>query len=143
MDEALVELGSEEWVARAEGVIRSLVAGVDLEGQQVSWYEEFTSPPAHLLRPGEETLTWFAVIGDDGVRTGRGTVEDPTFWVAADYEVALAFCHLRYDDPRLAELAATLRPDQMPVVHGDRGEIKGGLAQALGGLHDAMVALTS
>jgi hypothetical protein len=95
-DSDKVEFASREWLALAAEVLHKYLDGVDLAGQSFAISEEFTDPPAHLLRDGATTIAWHFRVSDAGVQVGEGAAQDADLRTRVDYTAVLPVARLVY-----------------------------------------------
>ena len=145
MTEARYEFASPAWLAAIGALVAERLADVDLSGVTFSFSEEFTDPPAHLRRPGHDTVGWHYRI-TDGVLEIGGEPVDADLKVVADYATILPLSRtvLEGDDGAARAAAAVVaeaeaagryrregRPPRWPQLAG------------LAGVHDDIARLTS
>lgn len=114
-----VEFASAEWLVAAEEVLQKAVIGLDLGGKSYTVSEEFTDPPAHLLRDGSSTIAWHFTVSDDGVDVGEGAVDDADMRTRVDYQAVLPVARLVYGTSEEA-IAEAMRLRQAAQATGER-----------------------
>lgn len=114
-----VEFASAEWLVAAEEVLQKAVIGVDLGGKTFTVCEEFTDPPAHLLRDGNTTVAWHFTVSDDGLQVSEGAVENADMHTRVDYQAVLPVARLVYGTSEDA-MAEALRLRQAAQATGER-----------------------
>jgi hypothetical protein len=95
------ELASDAWLEVLRGLVAEGLAGVDLTGVEFCLSEEYHDPPAHLRRPGLDTIGWHLRISD-------GT------WMVADVPDDAADLRVVADYESLIPLAVEILPDGGP-----------------------------
>jgi hypothetical protein len=140
-----LEFGSGAWVDHLAAVLREALRGLDVD-EGVSISEEYTSPPAHLLRPGSTTIGWHLTLTRDGVDVTWGPLSEATSRSVTDYRVAH---RLATADPSSAEEVAELEAFVATAIREGHLHKAGGVAErypalkeALNGVHDAVLART-
>ena len=114
-----VEFASPAWLAAAEEVLQKALADVDLEGRTYAISEEFTDPPAHLLREGEKTVGWHFRVSDAGVQVGEGALEDADLRTRVDYQAVLPLARTVYGTSE-EEIAAVMKMREEVRLTGER-----------------------
>jgi hypothetical protein len=105
-----VEFGSVEWVDLIRSIVTSRISAAALEGVTFSLSEEFTSPPAHLVRHGSPSIGWHLKIADGQISVADVPLDRADVAIVADYATVLplARLHLHGEEPP-PEVAAALR----------------------------------
>jgi hypothetical protein len=114
-----VEFASAEWLAVAEEVLQKAVIGLDLGGKTFTVSEEFTDPPAHLLKDGDASIAWHFTVSDDGVDVAEGAVEDADMRTRVDYQAVLPVARLVYGTSEEA-IAEAMRLREAAQATGER-----------------------
>jgi len=105
-----VEFASAAWMEAIEAVLAEVMAGLDTGGRTWTVSEEFTEPPAHLLRAGTSTIAWHFRVTDGRVEVGDGLADDGDLVTVIDYAATLPVARLVYGaTPEEQAKAARLR----------------------------------
>ncbi len=116
------EFASPEWVHMLRDLIVEGLAGKDLSGIEFTLCKEYTAPPAHLRRPGSDTIGWLTDITEHPTAEGKlylCAVKDVCsnrivgYSMDARMTAALAVSALRN--------AIALRSPARTIVYSDRG----------------------
>ena len=83
------EFMSPAWIEMARVQILGALAGKSLSEVDYTLCEEFTDPPPHLKRPGQETIGFYLKVDGGRVEIGDHPVEDADLKVVSDYQEAL------------------------------------------------------
>jgi hypothetical protein len=137
------EFCSAGWVDCVRALIGESLAELDLSGVTMSFSEELTDPPAHLLTPDRSSVGWHYRI-DDGTLTVEGQpMHDADLRMIGDYDTIVVLARLPYADPEIGPLAtAALNTGTMRY----EGSSEGGdrrVLKAMQALHDNLVPLTA
>lgn len=92
------EFMSQEWIAMARDVITRATAGRDPGGGRFTLCEEFTNPPEHLKREGEDTIGFCVRVADSRIEVDDRPAGDADCTIISDYADALAIAR----DPEMA-----------------------------------------
>lgn len=136
------EAASDQWLGALHEVFDRRLAGVDLTGVQVGFYEEYRNAPPHLLPDGETMLTWRVEISENGVQVGHGRVADPALCVEADYDAILRLAHLSDAAPEWPGVVQELEEKGLFRRTVDPAKLPPSVAVALAGVHDEMMTRT-
>jgi hypothetical protein len=96
------EFASPEWVAMLRDLIVTGLAGQDLSGIEFIICEEYTNPPAHLLRPGSSSIGLYVRIANGEVEVVNEVVDCATKKMVCDYGWAKRYA-MRFPDPKLRD----------------------------------------
>jgi hypothetical protein len=120
------EYGSPEWVAMVRGLVEDGLADEDLAGVNFSFCEENTDPPAHMRRPGSDTIGFYVRVENGEVEVGDHPIEGTTFKIVGDYtamrEYALRPFPGANPDPETAALRQRMIAEGKMRVVGVRAE---------------------
>jgi hypothetical protein len=120
------EYGSPEWVGMVRGLVEEGLAGEDLAGITFSFCEENTDPPAHLRRPGSDTIGFYVRVENGEVEVGDHPIDGTTFKIVGDYTVMRAYALRPFPganpDPETAELRQRMIAAGKMRVVGVRAE---------------------
>jgi hypothetical protein len=120
------EYGCPEWVAMVRGLVEEGLAGEDLAGINFSFCEENTDPPAHLRRPGSDTIGFYVRVEHGEVEVGDHPIDGTTFKIIGDYaamrEYALRPFPGANPDPETAALRQQMIAEGKMRVEGVRAE---------------------
>jgi len=99
-----LEFASPEWVDMLRGLILEGLAGQDLSGADFVLCEEYTNPPAHLRRPGSDSIGFHIRVANGEVQVIDQVIDGPraTKKLVCDYEWAKRYA-MRFPDPKLRE----------------------------------------
>jgi hypothetical protein len=114
-----VEFASPAWIAAAEEVLHKFLDGIDLGGRSFAISEEFTDPPAHLLRDGVTTVAWHFRVSDAGIEVGEGALDDADLCTRVDYQAVLPVARLVYGTSE-EEIAEAMKLRDAARETGDR-----------------------
>ena len=137
------EFCGASWVDCVRALIGESVAELDLSGITMSFSEELTDPPAHLLNPGRSTVGWHYRIANGTLSVEGQPMHDADLRMIGDYDTVVVLARLPYADPEIGPLAeaalnaGTLRYEGSSEG-GDRRVLK-----AMTSLHDNLVPLTA
>lgn len=122
------EFMSPGWIAAARERILSALVGKDLilGGMKYTLCEKFTNPPAHLRRPGSDSIGFCVRLSDGHVEVEDQLADDANCTIISDYTDALAVARdpdaAAADPSVMAERVATGRlkiigdPSAAPAV---------------------------
>jgi hypothetical protein len=137
------EFCSASWVDCVRALIDESVVGFDLTGVTMSFSEELTDPPAHLLVSDRSTVGWHYRIDDGSLSVECRPMPEADLRMIGDYDTIVVLARLPYTDPEIGPLAeaaleaGTLRYEGSSEG-GDRRVLK-----AMKALHDNLVPLTA
>ncbi len=109
------EFASPEWVDMLRDLIVAGLADKDLSGIEFTLCEEYTDPPAHLLRPGSSTIGLYVRIANGEVEVVNDVLDIATKKMVCDYGWAKRYA-MRFPDPKLRE---QLMEDGLLRVEGE------------------------
>lgn len=139
------EVGSDGWFDVLFAAIRRRLDEADLSGIHWSRSEEFTSPPAHLARPGTNSFGWTVWIRHGEYTLVRETHHDVDLLYVVDYAAFLTIAKLIYADiPDIEERLERFRASGRESYweHGRREDVPAEVARVLDGLHDELAVRT-
>ena len=132
------EVGSERWIDTLRELLEDGLAGADLTGVQVAFYEECLNPPAHLLAAGETSVAWTVRVDENGAQVDRGRIADPDFFLELDYTAALAIANVSVSDPELPRIMADFEEKGLLRRGGDGSKMPPQVGAAWLKLHDEL-----
>ena len=145
----LHEFGSPSWLVAACDISEKVIAdsGVDLEGVNYTFGEEFLDLPARLNPSGAARVGWYVRIADGVVTTKADPPPDDADTInLCDWEAIEPLSHhvMGADPARDAELVTTMVElvSTGKLVRTERNPPSAALAEALAPLHNAVVAIT-
>jgi hypothetical protein len=99
-----LEFASPQWVDMLRDLIVEGLAGQDLTAAEFVLCEEYTDPPAHLRRPGSESIGFHIRVADGEVQVINQVIDRSraTKKLVCDYEWAKRYA-MRYPDPKLRD----------------------------------------
>ena len=99
-----LEFASPEWVDMLRDLILEGLGGQDLSAADFVLCEEYTDPPAHLRRPGSDSIGFHIRVRDGEVQVIDNVIEGSraTKKLVCDYEWAKRYA-MRFPDPRLRD----------------------------------------
>ncbi len=110
------EYGSPEWVAMVRELVEEGLAGEDLAGISFSFCEENTDAPAHLLRPGSDTIGFYVRVDNGEVEVGDQPIDGTTFKIVGDYSAMREYALRPFPGAKPDPDTAALR--QRMIVEG-------------------------
>lgn len=137
------EFCSPEWVACVRSLIRAYLAEIDLSGITMSFSEELTDPPTHLVAPDRSPVGWHYRIVDGALSVDARPMPDADLRMIGDYNTVVALAGLLSADPDFGPLVeAAINAGSLRY----EGSSKGGdrrILKAIAGLHDDLVPHTA
>lgn len=146
-DNGKLEFASDAWVDAIREELEKGLAGEDLSDVDFSACEEYTSPPAHLLKPGATTVGFHFRIRPDGVTVGNVPAADVTFKVTGDYKTIRDLARMTKDETEtktgtsIGELLGALIKNGSVTLDGDMSARPEVLEKV--NLHDRMAGRTA
>jgi ketosteroid isomerase-like protein len=99
-----LEFASPDWVDMLRNLILEGLAGQDLSGADFVLCEEYTNPPAHLRRPGLDSIGFHIRVASGEIQVINQVIDGSrtTKKLVCDYERAKSYA-MRYPDPKLRD----------------------------------------
>jgi len=138
-----LEFCSEAWVRCLQDYMTTHLDGLDLSGVTISFSEELTDPPAHLVHDGEDSAGWHYRVTDGVLIVEAAPLRDADRRMVGDYDRVVVLARLRYTDPAIGPLAQAALDDGTLRYEGDFSLADERVAAALTGMHDYLADRTA
>jgi hypothetical protein len=143
LEQTRYALGSQDWCEVLFDELRSRLARIDLTGLDWSQGETFINPPPDLSA-GAKQIGWHLIVRQGEAAYHAVPGEGLDYLLIVDYERIVPIdrtVHTADPQAALALRQQKLDDGTLQVV-GDRDKMPAAIAQALDGLHDAIIART-
>jgi len=141
MPDHKVVLGSPEWIAHADGVVRDILAEHGEEGQSLRICEVCVDAPPEI-RNDDRNASWVITIDGKtgGVEPGRS--EDAEYYLQATWELELAGARTVYTPEYIAEQEKNPTPRHEDPNLEVRGDVEQ-LPEWMMEFHNRMAVVTA
>jgi hypothetical protein len=140
-----VEFASREWVIALRRIIEESVTDDDLAGVEFSMSEEFTDPPARLVREGSSSIGWQLRVRDGKAEVIDGPASDVDIHIVADYAFIVPEARRIVGDQspedRAAHMATLLSSGKFRIEGSGLGNAPAFLERI--NLHDKLAVITA